>query len=90
MSDLKDDLKKEWEASKENLKSMRDELRLKLHLASMDAKDKYAKLDEEAEKLMKQLEEGFEKTTKAVVDEMTTRLSELRDDLFGKKDDKKD
>ncbi len=40
------DLKQEFSSLVETLKTERDELQLKLHLASMEAKEEFEKLDE--------------------------------------------
>ncbi len=53
MGDAKNELKKELEKGLSRLQTLRDEVRVRLHLAGMDLKDQWNKLEphlEEAEK----------------------------------------
>ncbi len=45
MSEITDELKHDFKSALESLQTLRDEVRLKLHLASMDAKDEWSKLE---------------------------------------------
>ncbi|MBL8610474.1 MAG: hypothetical protein JNL38_24265 [Myxococcales bacterium] len=45
MSEITSELKHDFKSALESLQTLRDEVRLKLHLASMDAKDEWSKLE---------------------------------------------
>lgn len=47
MNDAKQDLKKDIENSVNDLRKLRDEIRLKIHLAGMDVKSEWQKLEPE-------------------------------------------
>lgn len=63
-----------------HLTQLRDEIRVKLHLAGMDAKDAWAKLEpkvDEAERLAHEVSD----VTKKAVDDMVARVREFRRSL---------
>ena len=45
MSEITDELKHDFKSALESLQTLRDEVRVKMHLASMDAKDQWSKLE---------------------------------------------
>lgn len=60
MSDATNELKKDVQKSLTHLQMLRDEVRVKLHLAGKDLKDQWSKIEphlEEAEKAAKSLSE---------------------------------
>ncbi len=79
MSSASDELKKEWHETQEALKTLRDELRVKMHLAGMDAKDTFAKLEERADEVGKDVTEVGRGTLREVVNE----LRKLKDLIKG-------
>lgn len=79
MSDVSDELKKELHKTVGILKTMRDEIKVKLHLAGQEAKDRWQKLEPEIEKAGNEVA----KTSKAAVDELVTRVKEFKKDLLG-------
>jgi hypothetical protein len=77
MSQTSEELRKDWAQTKEILKTMRDEIRVRMHLAGMEAKQRFSQLDVEADKLSRDIE----KTTRTAVEELVAKLRELRDSL---------
>jgi hypothetical protein len=59
------------------LRTLRDEIRVRLHLASMEARERWERLDAEAEKLLHRTGHA----SKQVIDELVGRLQELRRSL---------
>jgi hypothetical protein len=80
MGSTTDELKKEWEETQESLKTLRDELRVKMHLAGMDAKDTFSKLEKKADEVSRDVTEVGKGTLQEVVGE----LRKLKDLLTGK------
>ena len=76
-SELKDEVKKGLSA----LQTLRDEIRVKLHLASMDIKDQWAKLEPQLEKVEHAAGEATE-TSRVAVSDAVERLKKLRDSLL--------
>ena len=79
MSDVSDEIKKELHKTHDLLKTMRDEIKVKLHLASMEAKERWGKIEPEIEKVGHEIA----KTSKSTVDELVTRVKEFKKDLLG-------
>jgi hypothetical protein len=79
MSEVSDELKKELRKTVDILKTMRDEIKVKLHLAGQEAKERWQKLEPEIEKAGNEVA----KTSKAAVDELVTRVKEFKKDLIG-------
>ena len=79
MSEVSDELKKELRKTVDILKTMRDEIKVKLHLAGQEAKDRWQKLEPEIEKAGNEVA----KTSKAAVDELVTRVKEFKKELIG-------
>ena len=80
MGSATDDLKKEWEETQESLKTLRDELRVKMHLAEMDAKDTFAKLEKKADEVSREVTE----VGKGALQEVVGELRKLKDLIKGK------
>ena len=74
------DLKNEMKKGVDLLKTLRDEIKVKLHLAGMDAKDQWAKLEPELSKVELAAEHATH-ASKKLVDEALTKLKSLRDSL---------
>jgi hypothetical protein len=74
------DLKHEIEKSLGNMRTLRDEIRVRLHLAGMDAKDEWRKLEPQVAEVEKVASDFSEATHKAV-SEAVKRLSKLRSSL---------
>lgn len=74
------DLKAEMKRGVDLLKTMRDEVKVKLHLAGMDAKDQWARLEPELSKVERAAEQATE-SSKKLMDEALKRLKALRDSL---------
>jgi len=74
------DLKAELQKGTELLRTLRDEIKLKLHLGGMDAKDQWAKLEPELWKVERAAQQATE-TSKRLVDEAVQKLKSLRDSL---------
>ena len=74
------DLKAEMQRSVDLLKTLRDEIKVKLHLAGMDARDQWAKLEPELFKVERAAQQATE-SSKKLMDDALTRLKSLRDSL---------
>jgi hypothetical protein len=74
------DLKAEMKKGVDLLRTLRDEVKVKLHLAGMDAKDQWAKLEPELFKVERAAEQATE-SSKKLVDDALSRLKSLRDSL---------
>jgi hypothetical protein len=79
MSDVSDELKKEFRKTADMLKTLRDEVRVKLHLAGQEAKDRWQKIEPQIEKVG----DDIAKTSKSAVDELVTRVKEFKKELIG-------
>ena len=80
MSNVGEDLKKELHKASDLLKTMRDEIRVQLHLAGQEAKDRWGKIEPEIEKVGHEIA----KTSKSTVDDLVNRVKEFKNSL-GKK-----
>ena len=74
------DLQNELNKGVDLLKTLRDEIKVKLHLAGMDARDQWAKLEPELFKVERAAEQATD-TSKKLLDEALSRLKTLRDSL---------
>ena len=74
------DLEAELKKGVELLRTLRDEVKVKLHLAGMDVKDQWAKLEPELFKVERAAEQATE-SSKKLLDEALQRLKSLRDSL---------
>jgi uncharacterized protein YPO0396 len=79
MSEVSDELKKELRKTADTLKTLRDEIKVKLHLAGQEAKDRWQKIEPEIDKMGHEIH----KTSKATIDELVTRVKEFKKDLLG-------
>jgi predicted nucleic acid-binding Zn-ribbon protein len=76
-TELKDELKK----SLALLQTLRDEVRVKLHLAGMDLKDEWAKLEPHLAKVEQAAAEASD-ASRAAVTEAVAKVKKLRDSLI--------
>ena len=74
------DLKAEMKKGVDLLRTLRDEVKVKLHLAGMDAKDQWAKLEPELAKVERAADQATE-SSKKLMDETLKRLKSIRDSL---------
>ncbi len=80
MSQTTIELKKELKKSLALLQTLRDEVRVKLHLAGMDAKGQWKKLEPRLKEVEHAAEEITEASRTAVVDAVK-KLKKFRDSL---------
>lgn len=69
-----------------DLRRIADELELKLHLAGMDARDRWQALRPRLVALEQKVADGSERASKVVAEELSSlgkALRKLRDDLIG-------
>ena len=72
----------------DDLRRIADEIEVKLHLAGMDARDKWNELKPKLSKLDQHFNEAGQKANDAIEKEARTvgaELKRLRDDLLGRK-----
>lgn len=74
---ISQDTKKDIAALKTELKTLRDEINLKVHLAGMDLRDEWAQLEPQAEKAWRELNE----TTVEAAKDLKGRIQKLREQL---------
>jgi len=74
------DLKNEMKKGVDLLKTLRDEIKVKLHLAGMDVKDQWAKLEPDLHRVERAAEQATEASRK-LMDDTLARLKSLRDQL---------
>jgi hypothetical protein len=77
MSDAKAELKKELEKGVTRLQTLRDEVRVRLHLAGMDLKDQWKKLEPHLEEVEKKAEDASDEA-RAMLSEAVKKLEKLR------------
>jgi hypothetical protein len=85
MSQMSEDLKSEMRKSLALLQTWRDEVRLKLHLAGMDAKAEWRKLEPQ----LTEVERAAEHVTEAsrdALDQALKSLGKIRDSLRSDRD----
>lgn len=76
----KDDIKTELQKGLDSLQTMRDEIRVRIHLAGMDAKDAWGKLEPavlEAERLVEEVSEE----ARTAMNELLAKARQLRASL---------
>jgi len=76
------ELEKDLDKVRNDLTSLRDEVRLKLHLASMDTKDSFEQLEPRVRRFVQDLE----KAGTSARDELRKTGTRLRDELVGLRD----
>ena len=84
MSDTTNQLKDELKKGLSQLQTLRDEVRVRLHLASMDIKSQWDKLEPQLLDVEKEVEAKAEKAseaTKTMVSDAVKRLQKFRESL---------
>jgi len=71
-------LKQELKTDLEQLRKLRDEIRLQLHLASMDAKSTWAEIEPQLSQLERNASEAVTAATRAALTEAIKRLIRFR------------
>jgi hypothetical protein len=82
MSDTANELKKELKKSLDLLRTLRDEVKVKLHLGGMDVKEQWKKLEPHLEEVEKKAEDLTE-ASRAALAEAVKRLQKVRSSLTG-------
>jgi hypothetical protein len=80
MSQTTEELKTEIQKSLGLMRTLSDEVRVKLHLAGMDAKDEWRKLEPKLQEVERAASEATEATRTAIAD-VVRRLSKLTSSL---------
>ncbi len=65
----------------EKIQTLRDEVRLKLHLAGMDARDEFDKIEAQLPSLQKDVEGVVSGQVKTTLDDVIRQLEKLRASL---------
>jgi len=69
-------------AGLDDVQQLRDEIKLKLHLASMEAKDQWSQLEAQLQELENEAKHAGD-TTREFIGELKTKLIAFRDRLQG-------
>ena len=77
MSDTANELKTELKKGLSQLQTLRDEVRLRLHLASMDLKDQWNKLEPHLADVEKKAADASE-ASKSLINDAVKRLEKFR------------
>jgi hypothetical protein len=80
MNDAKAELKKELEKGVTRLQALRDEVRVRLHLAGMDLKDQWKKLEPHLDEVEKKASEASD-DARTMLSEAMKRLEKFRASL---------
>jgi hypothetical protein len=80
MNDAKAELKKELEKGVTRLQTLRDEVRVRLHLAGMDLKEQWKKLEPHLEEVEKKAADVTD-DARAMLGEAVKKLEKLRASL---------
>ena len=80
MNQTTTELKTEIERSLVAMQTLRDEVRVRLHLAGMEAKDEWKKLEPHLEEV-ERTAEAFTDATGRAIDDAVARLRRLREQL---------
>jgi hypothetical protein len=80
MSDTANELKTELKKGLSQLQTLRDEVRLRLHLASMDLKDQWNKLEPHLADVEKKAADASE-ASKSLINDAVKRLEKFRASL---------
>ena len=80
MSDTTNELKNELKKSLSQLQTLRDEVRVRLHLASMELKDQWNKLEPHLADVERKAEEATE-ASRNLINDAVKRLEKIRASL---------
>lgn len=81
MSQTTDELKTELKRSLDVLATMRDEVRVRVHLAGMEVKDQWRELEKELSQAQETASKAASAATKSALDETLKKLHAFRDSL---------
>lgn len=81
MTDISKHVRTEMTANLEQLRALRDEVRLKIHLATMDAKDRWRELEPRVTAVVNQAAKSTETVARQAVTDTIDALEKLRDSL---------
>jgi D-ribose pyranose/furanose isomerase RbsD len=81
MSQTTDELRAELKKSLDVLATVRDEIRVKVHLAGMEAKDQWNELEKELTHAQETATKAASAVTKTALDETLKKLHAFRDSL---------
>lgn len=82
---VKEDIREQLEEGLDELKTMRDEIRVKLHLATMEAKGQWEQLEPRVEEMERQVKEASEEAAHVArdgLDKLKASFKSLRDTLI--------
>lgn len=82
---MKDDLKREFESDLAQLQTLRDEIRVRVHLAGMEMKDQWRKLEPRLSEIEQAAEKATEATRHAAA-EALEKFRTFRDSLHDRSD----
>ena len=74
-------MRTEMEANLEQLRTLRDDVRVKLHLAKMDAKDRWRELEPRVTAVLDQAARSTSAVSRQVVTDAIHALEKLRDSI---------
>jgi hypothetical protein len=81
MNDTGKQMRTEMEANVEQLCTLRDDVRVKLHLAKMDAKDRWRELEPRITAVLDQAARSTSAVSRQVVTDAIHALEKLRDSI---------
>lgn len=81
MNQATGDLKAELEKSAQRLRTLRDEIKLKLHLAKLDAKDEWNRLEPKLESVLERAGRDITDATRTAVEDVTQAARKFRESL---------
>ena len=79
MSEITDELKHDFKSALESLQTLRDEVRVKMHLASMDAKDQWSKLEVDLDDAQRDAENVTHDTRVKVAEKLDQAAKRLQE-----------
>lgn len=81
MTETSKQIRTEMEANIEQLRALRDDVRLKAHLAKMDAKERWRELEPRVTGLLDQAAKSTSAVSRQVVTDAIHALEKLRDSI---------
>jgi hypothetical protein len=81
MDSATQDLKRELEKSARLLQTLRDEVRVQLHLGGLEVKDEWRRLEPQLEAVLQRATRDATDATRTAVEEVTAAARRIRDTL---------
>jgi hypothetical protein len=81
MKETRDKLRTEMQANLDQLRALRDEVKLRVHLGKMEAKQRWNELEPRVNSLFDQAEKSTAELSRAAVDETIHALEKLRSSI---------